>query len=734
MRGHPVRHLLGMACLLVLLGHTGLSWKIPFVSAFEDYLYDLRLHLDLPGGGDQRVVVVDIDEASLAEIGRWPWSRAALASLSRRLTDDYEAAVVGFDMVFAEPDGSSGLKVLEALGRQRFREEEAFQQALPALRAELDFDRRFADAMRGRPVVLGYYFSNLDNGSRSGQLPPPDIAHLPSVNENTDVVGWRSHGANLAVFQEAARAAGHIMPLVDADGRVRRVPMLVEFEGGYYQSFSLAVLGALLGKPKLTPVLSGDRIAWLDVSGERGSLRIPVDHRLASLIPFRGPPGSVGYVSAADVLKGRLEQSALAGRIVLVGTTAPGLMDLRSTPLAGAFPGVEIHASLIGGILDGNLKEVPANSAMLESMQLLAVAALLLLLLPRVSPLLASLLSLAVLAGLLGTNFVLWHSFGIVLGVAAPLVMVALLYAFNMSWGYFSEAGTRRKFSALFGQYVPPELVAEMSRDPESYSMEGRSETLTMLFADIRGFTSLAESMPPRELGAMMNDYLGEMTRIVRLHRGTLDKYIGDEIMAFWGAPVADAEHARHAVLTALAMQAALDALAPRFAARGWPVLKAGVGVNTGLVTVGDMGSPVRKAYTVLGDAVNLASRLQGVTKAYGGGIVVGEATRALCQGVVFRELDLIRVKGRQEAVRIFEPLGLAENLSPEILDELDAWSHFLVLYRQQAWEAAAQALADLRRRAPAAGLYVVYETRLACLLRDPPDDSWSPVTCFLEK
>ena len=736
MKRQLIRFLLGAFCLILLLGHAGGVWQIPFVSALDAYLYDARLRLTMPRTLDERVVIVDIDEKSLAEVGRWPWGRDVLAELVRRLTDDYQVAVVGFDVVFAEPDESSGLKVLEALGRQQLKNEPSYQRSLAGLRRSLDYDRLFAETLRGRPVVLGYYFSGLEQAQQTGALPPPVFPAATLAGRRIPLVSWLGYGANLPLLQQAAAAGGHFNPLVDGDGSARRVPLVVEFQGQYYEALSLAVLRTLLGRSEVRPGLPDEKtgIEWLDVISERGSLRIPVDEHATALIPYRGYERSFPYISAADVLHGRVAAEQLAGRIILVGTTAPGLMDLRSTPVGAAFPGVEAHANLIAGMLSGRIKDMPGYVRGIEVLQLLLFGGMLTILLPLLSPLRASLLTMLTLAACLGLNLLLWHAANLVLPLAASILAILLLYGLNMSWGYFVESRSKRQFTELFGQYVPPELVDEMARNPDSYSMEGRNEELTVLFSDIRSFTRISEGMEPRELSRLMNEYFGAMTEVIREQRGTLDKYIGDAIMAFWGAPVSDPENARHAVLTALAMQRRLHALAEPFKAQGWPVLRAGIGINSGAMTVGDMGSLVRKAYTVMGDAVNLASRLEGITKDYGVEIIVGEATQAQIGDIAFRELDRVQVVGKDAAIAIYEPLGLTADLSPAVREELKLWQRALRLYRAREWEQAELQIYNLQQRSPNCRLYALYAERLAGWRASPPDEHWCAVTTFQTK
>jgi adenylate cyclase len=303
-----------------------------------------------------------------------------------------------------------------------------------------------------------------------------------------------------------------------------------------------------------------------------------------------------------------------------------------------------------------------------------------------------------------------------------------------MAYGYFVESRSKRQFTELFGQYVPPELVDEMAKNPTAYSMEPKSEDLTILFSDVRGFTSISENLSPDDLRSFINDYLTEMSATISHRRGTLDKYIGDAVMAFWGAPVADAEHARQGVITAMEMQKAAKELNEKFRAKGWPDLKIGIGVNSGNVRVGDMGSKVRRAYTVMGDPVNLASRLEGRTKEYGVGILVGEATEKVVKDVLFKELDRIRVKGKNEPVAIYEPICLEAEADKKVKDELKLWRDTLKAYRSQAWDQAEVNLLNLTRMNPDCYLYEKYAERVVKFRRNPPGPGWDGVTTFDEK
>ncbi len=735
------RYLLGFAVAILLMGHAAKFYNIGIITRLDAIYYDARLRLTMPGGVDERIAILDIDEKALGEIGRWPWGRDTMSLLVEKLFDRYGIRLIGFDIVFAEPDESSGLKKLEALSKGRLKDSAPFQSALQDLRPQLDYDARFAQTLAGKDAILGFYFSD-DKGINSGALPASVLPRGSFDGRHISFTNWASYGGNLAEFQKSAAGAGHFNPLVDFDGVARRVPILAEFQGRYYESLSLAMVRCYLGFPPVVPGFpegSGGEHAysgmeWIDLPTQQGVLRIPVDENAAAIVPFRGYQGSFPYYSAADVLSDRLDPEKLRGRIVLMGTTAPGLKDLRVTPVGSVYAGVEVHANLIAGMLDGDVKEKPSFVLGADLLQLFLAACVMVFVLPALSPFKATLVTMVVFGSLMGINLFFWQSANMVIPIAASLLLVATLYAINMSWGYFVETKTKRQFTNLFGQYVPPELVEEMSRNPESYSMAGRRADLTVLFSDVRGFTTISEGLEPDQLAQLMNEYLGAMTEVIRDQRGTLDKYIGDAIMAFWGAPVADPEHARRAVVAALAMQKRLTEVNVDLVAKGWPALKIGVGVNTGPMTVGDMGSPVRKAYTVMGDAVNLGARLEGITKQYGVGILVGEVTRDLLQHeFVFRELDRVRVKGKIEPVGIYEPLGANGTLDETTVADLEVWQRALVAYRAQDWDGAEALLKGLEAVRPHY-LYQLYLQRIELLRADPPGADWDGVTTFETK
>ncbi|MGH8717149.1 MAG: CHASE2 domain-containing protein, partial [Burkholderiales bacterium] len=409
LKKHSVRIVLGLVITLVFVGHAAKIYEFTFFHQLDAIIYDARLRLTMPRTVDDRVVIVDIDEKSLAEEGRWPWRRDRLAVMVDKLFERYGAAVVGFDVVFAEKDESSGLKVLDSLAQQQFKDVPQFQNALAQVRPQLEYDKIFAASLKKHPVLLGYYFTNevvAGEYVAVNALPSPVLPAGTFAGKKIDFVSWNGYGANLSELQQAASGAGHINPIFDpADGVYRRVPMLTEYKGAYYEPLSLAIMRALLGFPKVEPDYHAENVWVKGYSGLEGlrvgPLRIPVDQNVSALVPYRGEEGSFKYISATDVMNDRLKPGELKDKIVLVGTTAPGLKDLRSTPVGTNYAGVEIHANLIAGMLDGNIKQKPPYVLGAEMVLLFFTGVALTLLMPLLNPMRATLFTVIVLLSVL---------------------------------------------------------------------------------------------------------------------------------------------------------------------------------------------------------------------------------------------------------------------------------------------------------------------------------------------
>jgi adenylate cyclase len=731
-----VRIALGLALVFAFLLDAA-EWKdIRPLMQLEQWAYDARVRLFLDATRDPRIVIVDIDEKSLNAEGHWPWGRHKLALMVRQLFDKYRVRVVGFDVAFPEDDSSSGLPVLESIAQAELKDNPQYQAFLQQARASLDYDRIFADEIAKRPVILGFMLGAKDQ--RSGVLPPPafTVSALSKAEFRHFVAG--GYSGNTPLLQASAIAAGHLYPALDPDGVTRSVPMFMRVGDGFYEAMSLAILRIYLGNAPVafdtTIVGSGDAPqGWIRFIRVGDEVRIPLDYRMTALVPYRDK-GAHRYVSATDVLRGNVGADELKDAIAVVGTSAQGLVDLRATPTREDLPGVEVQANLISGALDHTIKYRPPEVLAIAVLTVLLVGVPLALLLPFLSALTATLVFAALFVAMLGANLWAWQARNFVLPIAGPLLMLVALYIVNMVYGYFTETRSRRLITGLFGTYVPKEIVAEMARRPGEYSMRGESREMTVLFSDIRDFTSISESLTPEGLKDLINTYLTRMTLCIQDKRGTIDKYIGDAIMAFWGAPVPDARHARHALECGLEMQKALRTLDPVFAKKGWPALHIGVGINCGRMSVGDMGSQFRRSYTVMGDAVNLASRLEGLTKEYGVGILVSENIVAQVPNYLYREVDKVRVKGKLQGIAIYEPIGRAGKVDAETMEHIERFHEALAQYRQQGWDAAEALLHPLADASPTTKVYKLYLERIAYFRAHPPATDWDGVFVFTTK
>ncbi|WP_447779667.1 CHASE2 domain-containing protein [Variovorax boronicumulans] len=732
--------------LLALLHATG-AWRLGVIEHLDHLIYDARLRATMPGTPDTRVVIVDVDDASLAREGQWPWPRDKIASLTTELLARQHAAVLGFDVMFLEPDRSSGLGRLKEIAAGPLRDVPGLAAEIDQLAPTLDHDATLAQALRGQPVALGYYFTRTEQPSAKGLLPATPVLPPEAFPPHASFVTlWNGFGASLPVLARAAPVAGFLNTLVgdgDDDGVIRSVPLIARYEGehaspGHYESLALAVYRLANGSPPVRPALvAGDgnfpRLQALVL----GSLRIPVDQSASLQVPFRGPggprAGSFRYVAAADVLEGRLAPGELKGKIVLLGATAPGLQDLRATPVGAAFPGVEVHANIVSGLLDQRLLAVPDYAPGYEVLTVLAAGLLLAFGLSLLSASRAVLLGAGVVAALVGLNTWLYIGHSLVLPLASALFMAALAFALNMSWGYFVESRARRGLVRLFGTYVPPQLVDEMLVRPGRYSMRAESKEMTVMFCDMRDFTRLSEQMAPAELQAFLNTVFSRLTEVISAHRGTVDKYMGDCVMAFWGAPIDTPDHAALAVQAALDMAVAVHDINRQHRASGRPEISAGIGLNSGLMSVGDMGSTARRSYTVVGDAVNLAARLEGLSGHYGVEIVASGATREAAPGFVWQELDSVRVKGKAQAVAIYTPLAAQAGAEAQdsTRQQLDRWTQVLAAYRRQDWALGRNLLAPLLAADAKKVLYQLYAQRLASMALRPQDPDWDGATRF---
>lgn len=660
-----------------------------------------------------RCVIVDIDDESLAELGQWPWPRTMMADLLRQIAAG-EPTVIGLDMVFAEPDRLSPRRFAAELFRTAGIEIE-----LPE--GSLDNDVVLGEAIADLPVVLGYLFIMVPDGIQPPvEAPFPDcnISWMPSDAVSPLQKAWRPL-LNVPTIAEGAMTEAFWNAWTDEDAVVRRVPLFIEYDGRPYPGLALEMLR--VGKQARGYEL---------VCGPNGMLGVKVAERYLPTTPdgmamlnWRGPARSFPYVSASDVLGGRVPPETFRGQYVLVGTSAGGLHDLRSSPLDSTIPGVEFHATLVDNMLQGDLfqrDQVRERGVFVFG---LVVGGLLFsAVLAYSPPLLGVLFGIFVLLGSVAVNYRLFFLRDMQIGIAFPVIAIVSLLVVVVSVNYLIEDRRKAYIRHAFSHYVSARVVDRLLRDPENLTLSGEEREMSIMFSDIRGFTSLSEHFSAAGLATFLNEYLTEMTDILLAEDGTLDKFIGDAVMAFWNAPADQEDHAARAIECALRMQARLAVLREEWEQRGLPTVKIGVGIATGPASVGNMGSRDRFNYTVMGDTVNLASRLEGLTKPYGVGILISESCllAARWQGHV-RYVDQVRVKGRNEPVRMFEPL--AKPLAEAVAEE---WDRVVRFYLAGNFAAAREHLGELHDAHPDP-LYAVYLERLEEFAASPPE-SWDGV------
>lgn len=675
------------------------------------------------------VTIVDLDERSLQEVGQWPWPRTTVADLVDRLTA-LGAVVIGFDIVFSEPDRTSPAVVQASMPGL----DDATRQRLLAMPSNDDV---LAAAVARSRVVMGH-------SVRNDAMPAPHDAPRPSVallgGEGEDVAAkLEQHGGlvrNLSVLDVAAAGRGVFNTTSEVDGLVRRVPMMVTVDKALYPSLSVEMLRVATGtQTTLVKARGPEGVEGVVVA--RNLIRTDDMGRVWVYFSHMDPDK---YVPAVDVLSGAVDPARIAGKLVIIGTSAVGLLDIKSSPLDSFLPGVEVHAQIIENILGGQQLWRPRHAEGLELTSIIAVGLGIIVLVPLVRARWSALVAGLGVTVMFGYS---WYAFDTRLELYDPVypaVAALLLYMYLTYVGYTAEEAQKRQVRQAFGQYLSPALVERLASDPSHLKLGGEMRDMTMMFCDVRGFTTISELFDAEGLTRLINRFLTPMTDIIMERRGTIDKYMGDCIMAFWNAPLDDADHARHACQSALAMIDSLKGLNDRLEAeakeegRRHVPLNIGIGLNSGIVCVGNMGSEQRFDYSVLGDNVNLASRLEGQSKTYGVTVVLGEHTAAQAPDYALLELDLIKVKGKTEAVRIFALLGdPALAASQGFLALREKHDRFLAAYRGQRWQEARDLMADLRRDGASIGLhldglYDLFDERIGAYEATPPGDQWDGV------
>ena len=681
------------------------------------------------------VVIIDIDEASLARLGQWPWPRSVLASLVNRLQQD-GAAAIGFDVAFAEPDRNLSIDTARLL----MLPPSDLKGALMNLQTN---DAIFADAIgRGR-VVLGEIALTADDRPPAPPRDPPTTPALIGGDPRLYLKPFASLVENIPELAAAAAGRGSFSLVGDVDGIVRRVPLVVRVGDVIVPSLDVEILRVATGQKSYAVQMekavggTSSGIAGVKVAG----ISIGTDGNALLYVRF-GPHERRRFVSAEAAIAGRVDPARFKGKLVLVGASAAGLRDLRSTPLTSAMPGVEIHAQLLENVLAGQYLVRPSYALGAELVVIALGGLLLIGFVPEVSARWTLGLHAVASAGLFGGSLYLFDARDVLLDWSFPVFAGTAIYLLLIYLKYSRTEKQRKLVAAQFSQYLSPVLVQQLQREPERLKLGGEIKTITMMFCDVRDFTSISERLrdDPQALTAVVNRFLNTMTEAVLAEGGTIDKYVGDSLIAFWNAPVDAVDHAARACRAALAMTKALkrlndeqkaQAAAASAGAAAAPLLLAmGVGINTGECLVGNLGSSHRFNYSALGDAVNLSSRIESLSKHYGIPIIISESTRKLVPDFAALELDAVAVVGKTEAVKIYGVLGPpAEARTDAFRQLLEAHAHILAAYRGQQWEEVKRVLDDctrLDRRL--AKLHRRYRRRIAHFEQEPPGADWDGV------
>ena len=675
------------------------------------------------------VVIADIDEASLKEVGQWPWPRTVIADLVTRLRD-YGAVAVGFDIVFAEPDRMS-----PAVAAGSFRGLDA--QTREKLTALPSNDTIFAEAIKkaggivvgqagaAAPAPRNDADATLQTGfAIRGPDPRPFLVTFPGLLRN------------IPAIEQAAAGRGLFSINPERDGIVRRVPVVMDAQDGLVPSLTIEMLrvvsraGAILIRTDQTGVRA------VAVPG----LEVPTDKNGQFWVHFNSHDPE-RYVSAADILNGRVPADRFRGRLVLVGTSAVGLLDIKTTPVEPAMPGVEVHAEILENVLTKSLLASPGYAIGGEIVAAVVFGLAIIVAAPMLPAGIVVALGAVLIAGLIGISWYFFVEHHLLIDFTYPLISCWLIYLVLTFVNYFREQQQRQQIRSAFGFYLSPPLVEQLARSPEKLVPGGEERRMTILFSDARGFTTISEHYKddPQGLTHLMNRFLTPLTNAIIERKGTIDKYIGDAIMAFWNAPVDDAEHEANACDAALEMLARAEVLNGELkreaeASGGvYMPLRIGIGLNSGPCVVGNMGSDFRFNYSVLGDTVNLASRLESRTKDYRLSLVIGSRTAERAkEKFATMEIDLIQVKGKKQPELVFTVLGRAEVAEDPRCTELrDLNAQMLAAYRKQQWDDAERLIERCRKLAGGFGvdgLYEMYKERIAVYRAEPPPPDWTGV------
>jgi adenylate cyclase len=723
-----------LICLAFLIGFALLRIADPPpIEELRVRTFDTFQRLDPRVKTARPVTIVDIDEPSLAKLGQWPWPRTRIADLVTNLTR-LGAVAIAFDVIFSEPD-----RLNPDVAADTFRDlDEETRAKLHALPSN---DQVFADAMRRSRVVLGESGINQVLMELDKTLPVTGLAML-GQDPLRFMVKFPGLLRNTPVLEKAAGGRGLLTINPERDGIIRRVPMILQAQGQTMPSLSFEMLRVVTGTD--TVFIKSDRAGITSV-GVKG-FQVPTDRNGQLWVHFAHRDPTL-YVSALDVLEGRVPPEKIKGKLVLIGTSAVGLNDIKTTPVSAAMPGVEIHAQVLEAALTKTLLSQPPYAPALEFGSALLLGLLVIAFAPLFGP--VTLVGVGALFAtlLIGTSWAYYVRARELVDFTYPLLSTTTIYLTLIFTSFVREQSQRRQIRSAFGQYLSPALIEQLAQSPDKLKLGGEEREMTIMFSDVRGFTTISESFKhdPQGLTSLMNRFLTPLTNAILARKGTIDKYMGDAIVAFWNAPLDDNQHQINGCEAALDMQERIDELnklRELEAKEGGPAyfpLNVGVGLNTGTCVVGNLGSDVRFDYSVLGDSVNLASRLEGQTKEYGFPIIVGSNTAlAVKDRFAILELDFIMVKGKKEPEVIYAIAGREDVAQSGRFQRLrNLTIEMLACYRDRDWDGALTAIERGRKTDLAdslAQLYDMYEERLHAYQASPPPPDWNGAFQLLKK
>jgi adenylate cyclase len=708
-------------------------WDHEFVQTFRFQAFDLYQQIKPREAGNFPVTIIDIDDKSLAEVGQWPWPRTTIADLVTKTTQAGSAAIA-FDIIFADPDRLSP----ENIARDNAGLPQDIRDALAALPSG---DTVLADAINRTLVILGETSIRNAEGNTAMKVEGPKVEYAflgpdptPYMMQFPDLL------ENMPELNSVAKGRGIFSVRPDIDGVYRRIPLVMSVQDQIRLGLSVELLRIATGGQAFAIKSNEAGIDGLVVARQLIST-----YRDGTVLPYFAKSSRTRFVSASDVLAGRLPPNRLAGQLVFVGTSAIGLEDFRTTPLGGPMAGVEIHAQVLENILGKTMLVRPNYAIALELLTIFVLGLLMIILVPFLGAAVTLLATIVVMGSFIASSYYAFASYRLMLDPTFPTIAVVLVAMFMATTNYLREERERRQIRGAFGQYVSPDLVNQLSDDPDRLILGGERRPLSILFSDVRGFTTISESFSdnPAGLTVLMNRFLTVMSNAILHHGGTIDKFMGDAVMAFWNAPLDHDDHVRSSCRAALKMLSDVETLnsereAQHAEDQSTEVLHridVGIGINTGDCVVGNMGSDTRFDYTALGDAVNLASRLEGQSKTYGVGIILGGPTALPVQNeFAVLELDLIRVKGKIEPAQVFALLGDETLYADDNFQTVAAINvQMLTAYRAQEWDKTAKLLIDLEASIEAipynlATYLDLYRNRLDDIKTSPVDPDWDGV------